>query len=609
MPNYLLKKEFPMKTKHISSIQSKIFISYGFLILAIIILAGNLYYFTAYSGYVKNYENTSRQLSKIMSRQVDEYIERINEVQKKFLESESIREYIFEDAKAQNFLYDKAFQKIIYTISGYDFDFYHMNFLNLEDNTLITFGQRYSYVPYTITPEIADSVINPAVLLRGAKYIIPSGKGSLYKTDKTPTISLVRSFPRFSDSLSEPKGIIEIQMDYHAIESLISDTLLSYDNQAESLYIFNEKKELIFPQNAPEDLLNYYTTLDTSNKATFRNPITKENEIITSYRSQNTNFTTLVITPYSTFNQNRLFFQSVVFVIAFISFILLFTISYRLARSISLPIVKLKDRLSAFELDNIPDRSNQLPKTGLNELELLSDAYEMMQFRLKKSLHDIVQTKTLSIHAQMMALQSQMDSHFLYNTLTIISIIAEENDDTQASEMCVKLSDMLRYITQDYSISTNFSNELFHAQNYTQLMSIRFGDKICFHYQIEESLSTVSIPRLLLQPLIENSVKYSRDPNKQLIISIHTYIEGDFWFANITDNGSGFTSDSIEKIYEKIENLETQKDYTHIDVRNMGIANIYLRLKLFYESNFTFEIKNPDTGSSVKIGGSLRHDS
>lgn len=598
------------KHKRFTSIKTRIFVSYGSVILILIILASFLYYFTAYHSFIENYRNTSRQLSKIVSQQLDQYFDRLNDVQKKLLESNEIRDYVFENVARRDLPYDRQFQNLIYTIAGFDFPFYHMNILNLNNNTLVTFGNKYEPIfDYQITPDTYENLVEPALEMRGSKLIVAPGKGRFFTVEpEVDTISFVRAFPRYRDSLSDPKGIMELQVNLDTIDTLIDNILLSYDNKAENVFIYNEKGEPVFPADEPEDLTKHYLGIDTSKDTSFRNPSTGELEIITSYYSNNTGFTTLSITPVSSLAGNIRFFRNIGILIALVSLILLFFITYRLAKSISLPIIRLKDSISNLQLDSLSENIGYQPKSNLDELETLSKAYNHMQVRLKESLDDVVKERTLSIHSQIMALQAQMDSHFLYNTLTIISIIAEEHDDMQASEMCLKLTRMLRYITEDYSMTTTFEQELEHAHNYTDLMSIRFGDKISFEYETDPSLNELTIPRLLIQPLIENSVKYSRDGCQKLIISTRIWRDEDFWYSSIQDNGPGFSDAALEAVHQKIQKLSSQAEFPQISINGMGVANIYLRLRLFYGDHFEFQIENTEQGAFVKIGGLIRHE-
>lgn len=114
--------------------------------------------------------------------------------------------------------------------------------------------------------------------------------------------------------------------------------------------------------------------------------------------------------------------------------------------------------------------------------------------------------------------------------------------------MCIKLTQMLRYITEDISKDTTFSLELNHTRNYTDLISIRFGQGISFDYQVDPSMNRLRLPRLVIQPIVENCVKYSRKPDRVLRISIHAWMENGFWYVNIQDNGDGFSKEALKEI-------------------------------------------------------------
>lgn len=589
------------------SIQSKIFLAYGSIFLLLMVLVSVVYYTTSYQNFLENRAHTSRQLSKIISSRTDQYLDSLNSIQKRILESEDILTYIFEEAKEKNIILDRAFRQNIYSITGYDLDFYHMNIYNMEDRTLLTFGQNYDYREYKISDKAENGLIHPTLERNGALYLQPLGQEALYCPVKdTLTVSLLRAFGRYS--LTTPKAVIEIQAGYNKLESIISDMVLSYGNEEEQLLIFNDKKELLYPDSFPGEELEYYASLDTDNQFLFSNPHTKKKEMVTSYTSPFLKLTTMLLTPESYLSSNRRLFLNASLGIFALSLLVLMLITYKIAKSISSPLTQLKDRISALELDSIT-RETQLPTSNesFSEVEVLNKAYNRMQLRLKKSLDDIVASRTLSMHSQLMALQAQMDSHFLYNTLTIISIIAEENNDPEASAMCMKLTEMLRYITEDFAKESTFRQELHHCRNYTDLMSIRFGRKIEFLYKTENSLLDVKIPRLILQPVVENCVKYSRRENTVLQVSICTCIEDGWWKLEIKDNGDGFTPEALSRIQERISGLNRETAQT-LSIDGLGLANIYLRLKLYYDNQFIFHLENRQdtediTGASITVGG------
>ena len=93
-----------------------------------------------------------------------------------------------------------------------------------------------------------------------------------------------------------------------------------------------------------------------------------------------------------------------------------------------------------------------------------------------------------------------------------------------------------------------------------------------------------------------------------LHVTIDSFIEDDFWFTRISDNGPGFTEESEHSIYQKIQKLDNESEYPQITINGMGVANIYLRLKLFYDNYFIFRIEHPEQGASILIGGKMNYE-
>lgn len=583
-----------MKFHFPKSIQSRIFLAYGSIFLLLILLTSGIYYSTSYHSFLESHTRTSRQLSKLVAGQISNYLDSVNNIQKRILESEDILAYIFNDAEKKDVLLDRAFRENIYRITGYDLDFYHMNIYNLENHTLLTFGQSYTYQDYTPAEAVTETLIQPALAQNGAIYLSSLEEQALYVPVKdTPTISMLRAFGRYS--LTTPRAVIEMQISYDKIQEIIADTVLSYGNDSSQVFIYNHRNELLYPQEVSEEMSAHQSPPKT--------------QLTASYSSQDFGITAMLLTPESYLVKNRRSFQVISLGICVVSLALLSVLTFKIAKSISAPLTALKNRISALELNHLPDETQApLPKEGFSEVEVLNKAYNRMENRLKKSLDDIVASRTLTVHAQMMALQAQMDSHFLYNTLTVISIIAEENNDQQAALMCVKLTEMLRYVTEDCSKKTTLSGELHHCRNYSDLMSIRFGKKIDFVYDIDPKVLSIVVPRLIMQPVVENCVKYSRKEHCVLRISICAFLEEGQWKLIIRDNGSGFSDQVLLEIQNRIHDLDEEKEHPALSIGGMGLANIYLRMKLHYNHHFTFQLKNgmPEDvypGAVISIGG------
>lgn len=586
-----MKKHLP------KTIQFRIFISTSSMILIIIIASMLLYYFTMSRNFAEQYTASSVQLTKIISGRLDQTIETTNSLQKRILESDTVRVYALEDLPSINhndiYLRQREFEQAIFGIAGYDYGFYHMNIITLE-GWLISFGQEYNFKQIDFDASLNDWM-NPILDKNGSPYIASFITPKL--GEKRPSISLCRAFSRYP--LNEPKAIIEIQIDLQSLEKEIDNILASYDNLSNRVLVFNDRMEPIYPLELTTSEVDHYAQQSVSGKN--KNPFTNEVEVISVHDSAYTGWTTVITTPYSEIIKGTKQYMILTILIGLLGSATMLFIAFSIARSISAPIIAVRDSLVHLRLENLGQSEPMVFQSDYNELELLGKAVTVMEKRMKRSLDDYVHMRSLSIQARMMALQSQMNPHFLYNTLSIISILAEENGDMQVSQMCLHLVEMLRYGVRE-SKQTTLKREIEHARHYIELMTIRFGDKINFTLEQTDGLDLVECPPMILQPLIENSVKYAHSDD-HLDIRIICAAQAGKWSMTVKDNGLGFSKEALEVFQNQIQGSDSVEDIIARGITGIGLANIYMRLRLSYGDEMLFIVENTAEGAIVTVGG------
>jgi two-component system, sensor histidine kinase YesM len=228
-----------------------------------------------------------------------------------------------------------------------------------------------------------------------------------------------------------------------------------------------------------------------------------------------------------------------------------------------------------------------------------------MRQRLKNSLEETVISRSHEVHSLMLSLQSQMNPHFLYNTISVISVMAEEDGKVNIVKACEDLSNMLRYISSESSEPVLLSLELEHTLSFMNLMKLRYADDLSFSLNIPENMHTIKIPKLVIQPLVENCTKYAINVDPPWKTEITGIVSSNQWEIIVQDNGTGFNEawlDSVKKRFELI-NIYNMPE---LKLNGMGLANIFIRLKLLYGKDAIFELYNhPDGGAIVKIGGTI----
>jgi two-component system sensor histidine kinase YesM len=204
----------------------------------------------------------------------------------------------------------------------------------------------------------------------------------------------------------------------------------------------------------------------------------------------------------------------------------------------------------------------------------------------------------------MLALQSQMDPHFIYNMLTTIGIMAEEGMGEEIARSVEHLTHLLRYISSGKSSVVTIADEVEYASRYLACMKIRFRDKLAFEIRVPEELKAIRVPKLIIQPIIENTMKYGTTAAPPWRVSIEGEGENGRWRIRIRDNGPGFEPGRLEKIRADIRRRMSSGPDPSLQISGMGLLNISSRLRLYYGDEAIYLVENNEKGgATVVIGG------
>jgi len=216
-----------------------------------------------------------------------------------------------------------------------------------------------------------------------------------------------------------------------------------------------------------------------------------------------------------------------------------------------------------------------------------------MSRRLKRLIEEVYTTKIKEQEAELNALIAQINPHFLYNTLDSIHWLAVKNRDYAVGEQLEALSAIFRHVLNRGEECVTIASEVEFIRNYMAIMESRFGRRVKIQIQTEPGLEQVLIPKLIIQPLVENGILHGLEPKKEggtILITIE--VQGDNLVIAVEDDGVG--ADEAE-ITEKMKNRESGKD-------TFALKNIDDRIKLRYGSAYglCFESK-PGKGTRVLV--------
>lgn len=325
--------------------------------------------------------------------------------------------------------------------------------------------------------------------------------------------------------------------------------------------------------------------------------------VLCAYRSHSSQYTVVAAIPQVIIYETPLRYGLFVIGITTVLLICLLLISFYLSKKLTEPLYHLEKRFSrSGAVANLTEISPYQP-SGITEIDSLGIAYNHMNTALQQSIADLMLSQQQQLQFKMLALQSQMNPHFLHNCLANIAAMAEDNDTAQIAYMCKNLSGMLRYVVSDSPEHVSIAQEIDFTNQYLAAMQLRFGDALQCTFDIAPELYACKIPKMSIQPLIENSIKASKSIAPPWQIAITGRRTADGWQISIADNGCGFSQESKETLYQKIAQVDQSGILPELKIDGMGLLNVYIRLRLLYSHHTIFEIKPiPKGGTAITLG-------
>jgi len=216
----------------------------------------------------------------------------------------------------------------------------------------------------------------------------------------------------------------------------------------------------------------------------------------------------------------------------------------------------------------------------------------------------LAKAKQLQMQASFDLMQTQINPHFIYNTLNVISSRGLLLGDESIGEICDNIAHMLRYSASTEDKTALMSDEVEHVSNYLNLQKSRYEHRVNYSVEVSVDLLNMQVPKIILQPFVENSIAHGyKNGKRNMNINIKGETTANNWCITITDDGGGFTDDSLQNLRESISGIENSKKPLELSLGKMGIINTYVRLRLFFEDFHISFGNNPSSGAYVKLEG------
>lgn len=534
--------------------------------------------------------------------QTDAEIEKMDAVSININYSSTLRHLLGEKKLYLNTVPLDDFADLCTTINGVDLKVDQINLYDFLGN-ILRVGESTTRDSY----RVGDYPYVDNIFETGGQKVLSKPYGAYYlrKHSGSPEmyISLYRTY---SDSHSNQTGVVETALRCKSIFR----SVITYQNKAKDalkVHIYTDDGTCIYPYNTDEESsFSYYDALKSADALPyFNNPDTGKKEIVSSAVSSYTGWTLVLSIPESQIlspvYQMLRQMTGLGIVLLFVSLLLSYLLSHMLIR----PIQHFQKEIQTTALATL-DKEMPTPQGyQYKELYELNQSFSEMRSKLKVSMDELLETRKQEIKSRSMALQSQINPHFYYNSLASVIALAENDQSDDVIRMCRNLTKIMRYITNTENIVT-VEDEINYVNQYLDCMKVRYQSSLNYMIDIDPGILQEKIPRLIIQPLVENAIKYGIDSEPPWGIAIHGYLTEDSWRIEVMDSGKGFSKESLQTIWERVHTAEGLLGLPEMQINGMGTLNVYLRWHLYAGDDMIFEIGNTEAGHAiVTIGRKL----
>lgn len=266
----------------------------------------------------------------------------------------------------------------------------------------------------------------------------------------------------------------------------------------------------------------------------------------------------------------------------FLMAIILILVSAKIAKNITQPIDCLKDTIETIEQGDLTIQAVE----GEDEIGILAKSVNQMTSTIRELISQIHREEKEKRNAELLALQSQINPHFLYNTLNSIKMMAKIQGASGITNTLESLIAFLVFCTKNREELITLSEEAQIAQSYVDIMNLRYLNKITYRCDIPEAFANCQTIRFLLQPMIENAFLHGYASSTNGMISVSAFQQEGFLILRVADNGMGIESERIPAILDG--SLEAEKNRT----TSIGLYNINQRIKMMLGKEYGIHIRS-----------------
>lgn len=416
-------------------------------------------------------------------------------------------------------------------------------------------------------------------------------------------ISLSRSVLLMENGVPK-RGVLLVDMNYSSVDQIMTE--LNGRNTRQYVYLSDDSGNLIYhpeqmqiSSGIADENSKYEASLDDGVHRTVYNG---ETRIVIVNTVSYTGWKMISVVPTSSLNFNMVRNREFLAFIVLITILMILILNRMVTLRVTKPLRTLADSIrDNGVIENLHGEATDVFTTnvyigGPKEVRYLGTTVQELIEQISNLMQEIVVEQEEKRRSELDALQSQVNPHFLYNTLDSIVWMIEGRRNKEAIFMIKQLASLFRISLSKGRTIIEIRDEIQHAENYCNIQRIRFKDSFKIKFDIPEDIMECCTVKLIVQPIIENAINYGvKEMDEDGEITVRGYRKDDDIYIDISDNGFGMTEEAVSNIF-------TDTEHVHAKGSGVGLINVQSRLSLIFGDKYGLIVKSePDEGTTVSI--------
>lgn len=592
-----MKKKFSpgaMFLGRFNSIQSVIFAMVSMLLLGAVAIVTVISMNYTRTSVFDNSSLYTQTIIQQMNQNIDSYIDYMENISYLVSSNGDVQSYLFgeeTDPEARGRILNQ-FKTILDSRS----DILNLGIIGENGRMLINNAQRLTNPDLDIhTQEWYTNALEGSA----SSYLSSSHVQHIISGERPWVITLSRGIRnKSSKSENQKEGVFFIDLNYSAISELCNQSMVG--NQGYAFILDADGNIVYHPQQ--QQLYNELQTENISlimgtDKDTVLSGKGSAEKLYSISRSEKTGWTVVDCVRVEELLRKSNKAQSLYVLVAMGLMIVALFFSRFISRSITQPIQQLCDSMARVQEGDFS--VSDVVVDSKNEIGSLTKSFNVMTHRIQDLMEQNIREQEAKRKSELKALQSQINPHFLYNTLDSIIWMAEGKKNEEVVLMTASLARLLRQSISNEDEVVSIGQEVEYARGYLTIQKMRYKDKMEFQIDVDPSILHIPLIKLVLQPVIENAIYHGlKYKESKGLLMVKGFRKNGNAVLQVIDNGVGMDQETLDHIYEKHK--------VNYQSNGVGIYNVQKRLQLYYGSEYgiTYESeKGVGTTATITIPG------